>query len=112
MAHGSQGQPPPGLPRQSPRSLLDICAKSVAETLAFEQVEDRFDRIPEPVQERIIFWSFPRNERAICMYSSLSGVPTSKQEYYSSSFYKGIKLLEQGRVRDVLQVGKYTYIHY
>lgn len=58
-------------PRQ-PDSLLDITARMVAESEPFQRVEERYDRIPEPVQRRIIFWSFPRNERDICMYSSLS----------------------------------------
>lgn len=55
-----------------PDSLLDITARMVAETEPFQRIEERYDRIPEPVQRRIIFWSFPRNERDICMYSSLS----------------------------------------
>lgn len=57
---------------QQPDSLLDITARMVAESEPFQRVEERYDRIPEPVQRRIIFWSFPRNERDICMYSSLS----------------------------------------
>ena len=91
---------------RSPNSLLDICARIAAETTPFQRIEERYDRIPEPVQERIIFWSFPRNERDICMYSSLSRVPTNSQEYHNSPFYRGIKLLEQGCVQDVLQVGE------
>ena len=55
---------------RSPESLLDCAAKAVAEKWAFERVEERFERIPEPVQRRIVYWSFPRNEREICMYSS------------------------------------------
>uniref|UniRef100_A0A4W6CVY0 Zinc finger, SWIM-type containing 5 n=1 Tax=Lates calcarifer TaxID=8187 RepID=A0A4W6CVY0_LATCA len=65
--HGS------GLPNsryRSPESLLDCAAKAVAEKWAFERVEERFERIPEPVQRRIVYWSFPRNEKEICMYSS------------------------------------------
>lgn len=53
-----------------PESLLDCAAKTVAEKWAYERVEERFERIPEPVQRRIVYWSFPRNEREICMYSS------------------------------------------
>lgn len=56
-------------------SLLDISARIVAENEPFQRVEEQYDRIPEPVQRRIIFWSFPRNERDICMYSSLSRYP-------------------------------------
>lgn len=58
--------------RRQPDSLLDITARIVAETEPFQRIEERYERIPEPVQRRIIFWSFPRNERDICMYSSLS----------------------------------------
>uniref|UniRef100_A0AAR2KVA9 ZSWIM4-8 C-terminal domain-containing protein n=1 Tax=Pygocentrus nattereri TaxID=42514 RepID=A0AAR2KVA9_PYGNA len=84
-----------------PESLLDCAAKAVAEKWAFERVEERFERIPEPVQRRIVYWSFPRNEREICMYSSAGtgaagdGLP----------FRRGIRLLETGCVDNVLQVG-------
>ncbi|KAG9482859.1 hypothetical protein GDO78_009039 [Eleutherodactylus coqui] len=70
----SQQCPPPrgaaARPQYQPESLLDCAAKAVAEKWAFERVEERFERIPEPVQRRIVYWSFPRNEREICMYSS------------------------------------------
>lgn len=58
------------LPLLQPESLLDAAAKRVAGSWAFERVEGRFQRIPEPVQRRIVYWSFPRSERQICMYSS------------------------------------------
>lgn len=57
---------------RQPDSLLDITARIVAQNEPFQRIEERYERIPEPVQRRIIFWSFPRNERDICMYSSLS----------------------------------------
>uniref|UniRef100_A0A8C4XU27 Zinc finger SWIM-type containing 5 n=1 Tax=Falco tinnunculus TaxID=100819 RepID=A0A8C4XU27_FALTI len=84
----------------SPESLLDAAAKRVAGSWAFERVEGRFQRIPEPVQRRIVYWSFPRSERQICMYSSFQpgrgeGLP----------FRRGIRLLETGAVDNVLQVG-------
>lgn len=62
----------PAAERHTPDSLLDMTAKIVAETEPFQRIEERYERIPEPVQRRIIYWSFPRNERDICMYSSLS----------------------------------------
>uniref|UniRef100_A0A673AT38 ZSWIM4-8 C-terminal domain-containing protein n=1 Tax=Sphaeramia orbicularis TaxID=375764 RepID=A0A673AT38_9TELE len=89
----------PGLPGsryRSPESLLDCAAKAVAEKWAFERVEERFERIPEPVQRRIVYWSFPRNEKEICMYSSFQ---------YGLPFRRGIRLLETGCVENVLQVG-------
>lgn len=57
---------------RSPDSLLDIAARIVAENEPFQRVEEKYDRIPEPVQQKIIFYSFPRDERDIQMYSSLS----------------------------------------
>lgn len=35
---------------RSPESLLDVCAKIVAEHISFQRIEERYDRIPEPVQ--------------------------------------------------------------
>lgn len=60
-----------------PDSLLDLSAKVVAFHIPFARIEEKHDRIPEPVQNRIIFWSFPRNERDICMYSTLSTISSN-----------------------------------
>ncbi|XP_063334097.1 zinc finger SWIM domain-containing protein 6 [Pelmatolapia mariae] len=96
---------------QSPETLLDIAARKVAEKWPFQRVEERFERIPEPVQRRIVYWSFPRSEREICMYSSFN---TGGDEIGSSGesgdetrlpFRRGIALLESGCVDNVLQVG-------
>lgn len=93
--------------KKSPDTLLDITAKIVAENIPFQRIEERYDRIPEPVQRRVIFWSFPRDERDICMYSSLSRVPpVHSADHQNLSFYKGLKLVESGCVDSVLQVGK------
>nr|XP_019937895.1 PREDICTED: zinc finger SWIM domain-containing protein 6-like [Paralichthys olivaceus] len=95
----------------SPETLLDIAARRVAEKWPFQRVEERFERIPEPVQRRIVYWSFPRSEREICMYSSFG---TGGEEIGSSGesgddtrlpFRRGIGLLESGCVDNVLQVG-------
>lgn len=92
-------------------SLLDLTARIVAENIPFQRVEERYDRIPEPVQRRIIYWSFPRNERDICMYSSLARVVAAgvspQPDHQNLSFCKGLKLLEAGCVDSVLQVGEY-----
>lgn len=90
-----------------PETLLDICAKVVAQYVPFQRIEERYDRIPEPVQRRIIYWSFPRNERDICMYSSLSKVTSNCNDYQNLPFHKGLRLFESGCVENVLQVGKF-----
>uniref|UniRef100_A0A8C1RMQ5 Zinc finger SWIM-type containing 6 n=1 Tax=Cyprinus carpio TaxID=7962 RepID=A0A8C1RMQ5_CYPCA len=107
----SSGCPYTANNRCSPESLLDIAARKVAEKWPFQRVEERFERIPEPVQRRIVYWSFPRSEREICMYSSFN---TGGEESASSGenvdetrlpFRRGIALLESGCVDNVLQVG-------
>ncbi|KAG5835097.1 hypothetical protein ANANG_G00268510 [Anguilla anguilla] len=96
---------------QSPESLLDIAARKVAEKWPFQRVEERFERIPEPVQRRIVYWSFPRSEREICMYSSFntggeeSGAAAENSDETRLPFRRGIALLESGCVDNVLQVG-------
>ncbi|XP_077353060.1 zinc finger SWIM domain-containing protein 6-like isoform X2 [Festucalex cinctus] len=95
---------------QSPESLLDLAARRVAEKWPFQRVEECFERIPEPVQRRIVYWSFPRSEREICMYSSIGsgaeelGGPESGDETVLP-FRRGVALLESGCVDNVLQVG-------
>jgi len=101
--------------RRSPDSLLDITARIVAENIPFQRIEERYNRIPEPVQRQIIYWSFPRNERDIFMYSSLIRVSQASSSSQNSeqnnlSFYKGLKLLETGCVDRVLQVGEYCSV--
>ncbi|KAM6948453.1 LOW QUALITY PROTEIN: zinc finger SWIM domain-containing protein 5 [Aplochiton taeniatus] len=121
---------------RSPESLLDCAAKAVAEKWAFERVEERFERIPEARSAvRIVYWSFPRNEREICMYSSfqcrvageegqaaVAGAPAVSGATPGGTtgttgttgvvgtgdglpFRRGIRLLETGCVENVLQVG-------
>ncbi|XP_065262750.1 zinc finger SWIM domain-containing protein 6 isoform X2 [Emys orbicularis] len=109
---------------QSPESLLDIAARKVAEKWPFQRVEERFERIPEPVQRRIVYWSFPRSEREICMYSSFNtgaedpaapggaaastapgGAADAAADETRLPFRRGIALLDGGCVDNVLQVG-------
>lgn len=96
--------------KKSAASLLDIAAKFVAKTLPFQRIEERFPRIPEPVQERLVFWAFPRDERDIRMYSSPCGNTANALEYQNSPFCQGLRLLEQGAVSSVLQVGRFNLI--
>lgn len=87
-------------------TLLDICAKVVAENIPFQSIEQRFDRIPEPVQSRIVYWSFPRNETDICMYSSFSNSwKDNNGETQKLPFHHGVRLLENECVDNVLQIG-------
>lgn len=89
---------------RAPPTLLDITAKIVAAAIPFQRIEERYERIPEPVQRRVVYWSFPRDERDICMYSSLARAPPD--DHRNIAFCRGLKLLEAGCVESVLQVGE------
>uniref|UniRef100_A0A8C7VPU6 Zinc finger SWIM-type containing 6 n=1 Tax=Oncorhynchus mykiss TaxID=8022 RepID=A0A8C7VPU6_ONCMY len=109
---GGPGSAPGGSGKtHNPESLLDIAARRVAEKWPFQRVEERFERIPEPVQRRIVYWSFPRSEKEICMYSSFnaggeeSGPSGENHEETQLPFLRGVTLLEGGWVDNVLQVG-------
>ena len=92
--------------KTSPGTLLDIASRFVAKTVPFQRIEERFPRIPEPVQERLVFWAFPRDERDVRMYSSPCGNSSNALEFQNSPFCQGMRLLEQGNVQHVLQVGE------
>ncbi|CDQ81767.1 unnamed protein product [Oncorhynchus mykiss] len=116
---GGPGSAPGGSGKtHNPESLLDIAARRVAEKWPFQRVEERFERIPEPVQRRIVYWSFPRSEKEICMYSSFnaggeeSGPSGENHEETQLPFLRGVTLLEGGWVDNVLQVGEYLSLGY
>ena len=87
------------------RKLTDICAKYVAEKFPYEHVENSLQNIPEPIQERIVFWAFPQNEKDIALYSS-TNLYNSANAATKQPFQLGIKLVENSSVSDVLQIGK------
>ena len=89
-----------------PLSLLDLSAKCVAANIPFQHVEERCSPIPEPVQLKIVYWSFPRNARDICLYSSLHAT-ASQSDAKRLPFQRGLTLLEHNAIKDVLQVGKW-----
>ncbi|EDO48139.1 predicted protein [Nematostella vectensis] len=92
--------------KHEPLTLLDLAAKCVASNIPFERVEEQIQRVPEPVQLRVVHWSFPRNEKDICMYSSLH-TSVCHAELKRLPFQKGLHLLEENAVKDVLQVGDF-----
>jgi len=49
-------------------SLMELCSQAVALHIPFEQVEKMYPPVPENVQLRIAFWSFPDNEEDIRLY--------------------------------------------
>ncbi|XP_035825489.1 zinc finger SWIM domain-containing protein 8 [Aplysia californica] len=78
--------------------LAELSAKAVACHIPFEVVERFPEPIPEPVQLRIAFWSFPESEEDIRLYSCLANGSADE-------FTKGEHLYKNKSVKDTLQIG-------
>ena len=89
----------PGIEENGVESLLEICSRTVAKYIPFETVENTYPQIPEQLQVRITFWSFPPAEDDIRLYSCLANGSPDK-------FSEGELLLKIKAVKDVLQMGK------
>uniref|UniRef100_T1GUC2 SWIM-type domain-containing protein n=1 Tax=Megaselia scalaris TaxID=36166 RepID=T1GUC2_MEGSC len=79
-------------------SLTELAAKCVASFIPFELVEHVYPPVPEQLQLRIAFWSFPDNEEDIRLYSCLANSS-------SDEFHRGEQLFKNRAVKDPLQIG-------
>ncbi|ESO11610.1 hypothetical protein HELRODRAFT_190028 [Helobdella robusta] len=79
-------------------SLAELSAKAVAYYIPFETVEKFYPPIPEQLQLRIAFWSFPENEDDIRLYSCLANGS-------SEEFSRGESHYKNKCLSGVLQIG-------
>ncbi|GAB0088989.1 zinc finger SWIM domain-containing protein 8 [Sergentomyia squamirostris] len=79
-------------------TLTELAARCVASFIPFELVEHVYPPVPEQLQLRIAFWSFPDNEEDIRLYSCLAN--SSAEE-----FHRGETLFKNRSVKDPLQIG-------
>ena len=79
-------------------SLIELSSKVVAMCFSFEHVEKCCPNLPEPLQLRIAFWSFPRSDDNIRLYSCLANGS-------SEEFSKGEQLYRAKAVVEPLQIG-------
>lgn len=85
--------------KQGVPSLTELAAKCVASHIPFELVEHVYPPVPEQLQLRIAFWSFPDNEEDIRLYSCLANGSADE-------FNRGENLHRNHFVKDPLQIGK------
>ena len=78
--------------------LKELAAREVAASIPFELVEIYRPPVPEHLQLRISFWSFPEQEEDIRLYSCLANGS-------SDEFNKGDHIFKTKAVRDPLQIG-------
>ncbi|KRT86467.1 hypothetical protein AMK59_1153, partial [Oryctes borbonicus] len=79
-------------------SLTELAAKCVASHIPFELVEHVYPPVPEQLQLRIAFWSFPDNEEDIRLYSCLANGSADE-------FARGELQHRNHCVKDPLQIG-------
>lgn len=79
-------------------SLFELAAQKVACHHSFGQVEHIIPTVPEPMQCRIAFWSFPQDEEDISLYTALAN---GKSDVYT----RAEDLISLNCVCDMLQVG-------
>ncbi|KRZ17819.1 Zinc finger SWIM domain-containing protein 8 [Trichinella zimbabwensis] len=79
-------------------SLVELSAKAVAKHIPFEMVENFKPPVPEQLQQRIAFWSFPENSSDIRTYACLSNGRYDE-------FAKGISLYDMNCIRSPMQIG-------
>jgi hypothetical protein len=82
-------------------SLTELAAREVAASIPFELVEVYHPPVPEQLQLRIAFWSFPELEEDIRLYSCLANGSADE-------FNKGEHLFKTKAVKDPLQIGTKT----
>jgi len=80
-------------------ALAELAARCVASHIPFELVERVYPPMPEQLQLRIAFWSFPDNEEDIRLYSCLANGSADE-------FQRGDSLFKAKHVKDALQIGK------
>lgn len=79
--------------------LCELSARCVAAHIPFELVEQVFPPVPEELQLRIAYWSFPDNEEDIRLYSCLANGSADE-------FQRGEHFFRLKNVKDPLQIGE------
>uniref|UniRef100_H2YXM3 SWIM-type domain-containing protein n=1 Tax=Ciona savignyi TaxID=51511 RepID=H2YXM3_CIOSA len=90
--------------RCCPPPLTEIAAKVAAANIPYQLVEERYNRVPEPVVLKLITWSFPRCEADIRRYTALA-YATNELDGQDVTFRKGVTLAESGAIRQPVQIG-------
>ena len=84
----------------APPTLLETCARFIGQNLPFELVQLHPQRVPEEVQKRIAYWSFPLEEkRLVEIAKTMHGI----SEYTISRVMKVINGLGENKKRKALR---------
>ena len=81
--------------------LQDLCCRFIARRFPFAFIEHRSPPIPDELQLKIIQFSFPEDEKMIQKYAEFSRS--------SFDFSSAKRMLENGNVKDMNQIGRCEY---
>jgi hypothetical protein len=59
-------------------SLLETCARHIGQNFPFEAVQLHSERVPEELQMKIAYWSFPLDEERLLDYAKMMEVDSAK----------------------------------
>ena len=74
---------------------MELCCRFVGQNLPFGTVQLYPSRVPEDVQRRISFWSFPQEEKKLLDYAKVMGGAT---EY-------DVEIARKSKVNNMTQSG-------
>lgn len=80
------------------KPLVELTAQCIALFVPYELVEQLYPPVPEELQLRIAFWSFPESEDDIRLYSCLANSN-------SDEFLRGHNLYALKAIKDSIQIG-------
>ena len=84
--------------RHSPLALQELCSRVVGQAHPFELVQQHHPRVPEELQKRIAFWSFPLNEKQVLEHGcTVMGV--SKRDISSVASWDVCDMVQTGQFR-------------
>ena len=99
-------------PKRQTSTLLETCARFVGQNLPFEAVQVHTQRIPEEVQTRVAYWSFPLSEERVLECIKMMGVD-DRTISRAEQLVGGESSVPYGRthrgdfVNDVTQIGEW-----
>lgn len=102
LMNGTNLLPPFPAAENAVSSLTELSSRIVATYIPFEVVQRYPTPVPEQLQLRIAFWSFPDNEEDIRLYSCLANGSADE-------FQKGESLYRGRAVQSLLQIGMLAF---
>ena len=86
------------------QTLKELCCRCLGQSVPFELVQLHPQRVPEELQRRIAFWSFPLKEARLLEYARLTrnGLEYSRDRLYANSI-EVVNMVQTGEFHACVQ---------